>query len=71
MTDAQLVKFLNIGDLAPEDQAKILRSLTPERRALYDRMAELETEIALWQMGLGPKPTGVLMDFPSKRRRRI
>jgi hypothetical protein len=26
MTDAQLVEFLNIGDLSPADQAKLLRA---------------------------------------------
>jgi hypothetical protein len=68
MTDAQLIEFLNIGDLSPSDQAKLVRSLTPERRALLDRMSKLEAQIAIWHMGLGPKPTAVLMDFPRKRR---
>jgi hypothetical protein len=68
MTDAQLVEFLNIGDLSPGDQEKVLQSLTAERRALYDRMEELETELRLWRMGLGPKPTGTLIDFPRKRK---
>lgn len=63
MTDDELAKFLH---LSPTDAAIVIPRLTPQRRAVYDRMAVLETEIFLWQNGLGQKPTNVLMDFPRK-----
>ena len=63
MTDDELAKFLH---LSPTDAAIVIPKLTQQRRAVYDRMAALETEIFLWQNGLGPKPTNVLMDFPRK-----
>lgn len=63
MTDDELTKFLH---LSPADAAIVIPKLTPQRRAVYDRMAALETEIFLWQNGLGPKPNNVLMDFPRK-----
>lgn len=68
MTDAELATFCG---LAPDDplRAKFIATLSPERRALFERMASLETEIALWQEGLGPKPAGVLLD-PERRTKR-
>lgn len=63
MTDEQLTAYLH---LTSTEAAIIIPKLTAERRAVYDRMASLETEIFLWQNGLGPKPTDVLMDFPRK-----
>lgn len=63
MTDEELTKYLH---LTPVEAAIVIPKLTPERRAVYDRMASLETEIFLWENGLGPKPTGVLMDFPRR-----
>jgi len=70
MTDEQLLEFLGVANETPENRAKILRSIPPERRALYDRMAQTEIELALWEMGLGPKPTGVLINPVRKVRRR-
>lgn len=66
MTDAELIKFLGI-DGEPKAQALVDR-LSPAKRSAYERMASLESDIALWQAGFGPKPTGVLMDFPRKGR---
>ena len=62
MTDAELAKFLVIEDEPWCD--KFIASMEPEKRATYERMADLEFEIALWQQGLGPKPTDaiILMD---------
>jgi hypothetical protein len=72
MTDEQLLDFLGVAKETPENRAKLLRSITPEKRALYERMAGLETELTVWEMGLGPKPTGVLIDsVRSVRRRRM
>ena len=72
MSDEQLLDFLGVSKETTENRAKLLRSITPERRLLYERMVGLETELTVWQMGLGPKPTGVLIDtVRSVRRRRI
>ena len=38
-----------------------MATVTPEKRALYNKMASLETEVELWQAGLGPKPEGVII----------
>lgn len=70
MTDEQLIEFLGIARLTPDERAKILRSIAPARRAVYDRMAQVEVELTLWQCGLGPKPRGVLVDGVRALRRR-
>ena len=49
MTDAELAGYLH---LTPEEAAIVLPKLTPARRALYDRMRQVELETALWQMAL-------------------
>jgi hypothetical protein len=69
MTDDDLAIFCG---LAPGDPAreKFIATLTPERRALFERMAGLETEVTLWQQGLGPKPAGVLIDTERSTKRR-
>ncbi len=58
MTDTELASFLC---LSPDEAAKILPKLSPERRAAYERMAEVTLELNLWQAGLGPKPSGVIV----------
>jgi hypothetical protein len=63
MTDEQLTAYLH---LTPAEAEIVIPKLSPQRRATYERMASLETEIFLWQNGLGPKPSNVLMDFPRK-----
>lgn len=68
MTDAELETFLGIA--GTKECAKIMASVTPEQRALYERMATLEIEVELWLAGLGPKPTGVLIDLVRGSRRR-
>lgn len=70
MTDEQLLDFLGVAKETPENRAKLLRSITPAKRAVYEQMAGLETELAVWEMGLGPKPTGVLIDSVKSVRRR-
>jgi hypothetical protein len=60
MTDEELAVFLGIANELWKDA--YIAALSAERRALFDRMAGLEMECALWQAGLGPKPTGVLLD---------
>jgi hypothetical protein len=69
MTDDQLADYLGI----PSDhlmKATVIESLSPAKRACYERMASLETELALWQDGLGPKPVGVLIDTERSTSRR-
>jgi hypothetical protein len=68
MTDEELIKYLGI-----ENEPKALKAIgmfTPERRALYDRMKQVELEAELWAVGLGPKPQGVLIDTERSTKRR-
>lgn len=67
MTDAELAEYLH---LTPTEAGIVIPKLTPERRALYDRMKQVEIEAALWAEGLGPKPQGVLIDTERSTRRR-
>jgi hypothetical protein len=60
MTDEQLAQYLNIRDWPNWQEA--VTAIPAVRRATFERMATLETEIDLWSKGLGPKPTGVLVD---------
>lgn len=70
MTDEQLAKFVGITEMSAEVQALFIEKLPPEKRALFDRMANLEIELDLWQQGLGPKPQGVLIDTAKSCLRR-
>ena len=65
MTDQQLAEFLGIA--GKKGEAEIIAKITPAHRALYERMATLEAEVAAWRAGTGPKPTGVII---CERRRR-
>jgi hypothetical protein len=67
MTDAELAEYLH---LTPAQAVIVIPKLTPERRAVYDRMQQVEIEAKLWMDGLGPKPTGVLLDTERSTRRR-
>lgn len=67
MTDAELTDYLH---LTPDQASIILPKLTPEKRATYDRMKQVEIEAALWVNGLGPKPEGVLIDTERDIKRR-
>lgn len=73
MTDEQLAQFLGLDRCTPAQRAKVLHSITPQKRATYERMAVVEIELDLWKCGLGPKPRGVLIAgvrAVRKRRRR-
>lgn len=61
LTDEELVVFLG---LTPEDgdHMKFVRGLSLEKRATFERMSDLVNALNLWKAGLGPKPTGVLID---------
>lgn len=65
MTDAELAEYLH---LSPAEAAIVIPKLTPERRAVYERMKQVEIEAALWIAGLAPKPKGVLIDLARGRR---
>lgn len=52
MNDQELTEYLN---LTPADAAIVIPKLTPQRRATYDRMKQLELEFDLWLIGLGLK----------------
>jgi hypothetical protein len=68
MTDEELIDYLGLRN---EPKAlKAIGLLTPERRALFDRMKQVEIEAELWAVGLGPKPHGVLLDTKRSTRRR-
>lgn len=67
MTDNELAEYLH---LTPADAAIVIPKLTPARRAVYDRMKQVEIEAALWAEGLGPKPHGVLIDTERSTKRR-
>lgn len=69
MTDEQLADFLGIPSDHPM-KASVIQALSPAKRASYERMANLEMELKLWQDGLGPKPQGVLIDTERSTRRR-
>lgn len=68
MTDDQLAEFLGIKGKIGWRQ--IIATTTPENRATYERMAQVETELHLWQLGVGPKPQGVIVCGPRQVRRR-
>jgi hypothetical protein len=69
MTDDELQEYLH---LTPTEAMIVIPKLTPQRRAVYDRMKQVEIDVTLWTEGLGPKPQGVLIDTErsTKRRRR-
>lgn len=59
MSDAELG-----AELWPDDPAKgalAASRLTPEKRASYERLVAVGRELELWQAGLGPKPSGVIV----------
>lgn len=63
MSDEELAEWLH---LTPAEAVIVIPKLTPQRRATYDRMKALETELFLWENGLGPKPQGILLDYDRK-----
>jgi hypothetical protein len=67
MTDHELALYLGIID-EPNWREAIAR-LPAQRRATYEHMARVEHQLQLWQAGLGPRPTGVLIDEDRRRTR--
>lgn len=68
MTDDELIKYLGIEN--EPNALKAIGLFTPERRAVFDRMKQVEIEATLWAEGLGPKPKGVLIDTERSTRHR-
>lgn len=69
MTDAELLTYMGLPVDHP-NAVKFITTMPPEKRASYERMHSLEGEIAVWQAGLGPKPSGVLLDMEKDTKRR-
>jgi hypothetical protein len=69
MTDEEMATFCGLS-LAEENRVEFVKGLSPEKRALFERMASLEMEVKLWQDGLGPKPHGALIDTERSTKRR-
>lgn len=69
VTDDELATFCGIN---PDDpiRPKFFADLTPDKRALYERMSDVTTEWKLYAEGLGPRPVGVLIDTDRSTRRR-
>jgi hypothetical protein len=68
VTDRELAEYLGISDLPRWPW--YIANLDPKRRATYERMREVEEDIKLWQAGVGPKPTGVILCHEHKRGKR-
>lgn len=66
MNDDQLAAFMGIA--GTKECARIMATVTGEQRALYEKMADVEMEVKLWQDGLGPKPAGVIVCIERSRR---
>ena len=65
MTDDQLIDYLGLRN---EPRARdLIRKLPPGKRDAYERLHQIEIELNLWQAGVGPKPTGVIVCQPHKR----
>jgi hypothetical protein len=65
MTDLELARLLGIADDARWPRA--IAKLPPEKRAAYERMADVFMELQLYEAGLGPKPRGVIICRDPKR----
>lgn len=67
MDDAELAQALGLTEA---EAAMIIPALTPEKRAAYERMITFGDEWNLYAAGLGPKPTGALIDTERSTSRR-
>ena len=67
MTDEELSEFLH---LSKEEASIVIPKLTKDQRLAFERMKSVILEAALWMDGLGPKPSGVLLDTEHSTKRR-
>jgi len=65
-TNRALAEFLGIANDARWPKA--IANLAPEKRASYERMAEVTMALQLYGAGLGPKPSGVIICHEHKPR---
>lgn len=68
MTDTELLEYLGLPD-GPDERAYIA-NLSVGHRSTYERMRETEDDITLWQAGVGPKPTGVILCHEHTKNRK-
>lgn len=54
----------------PEESARVMPKFSAEKRALFEKMRQLEIDANLWAAGLGPKPTYALIDTERDFRKR-
>ena len=64
MTDDELIAFLGLQGVNKALAQRLVASMTPEKRATYDKMRDVEK----WAQGEGPRPEGVIVDFGRKRK---
>lgn len=65
MTDQELADYLGI--LSTPGWENVIRTLSRGQRATFDQMHRTEQDIKLWQEGVGPKPTGVILCHEHRR----
>lgn len=68
MTDEELAKGLGLYSDPRWPQA--IAKLTPEKRAHYEWLLGVTSEVQLWEAGLGPLPSGILIDTDRSTRGR-
>lgn len=66
MTDDELRRYLGL----PDGTDTLVPRIGQEKRAAYERMAEVEMEWNLYIAGLGPAPEGCLLDTTNTVSRR-
>jgi hypothetical protein len=59
MNDAELASYLGIADMP--NWRSVIAAMSDKDRAAYDNLRRVEEDIKLWQEGVGPKPTGVIL----------
>jgi hypothetical protein len=59
MTDAELADYLGISNTPGWEN--VIRTLTKKQRRGFEALKVAEEDIKLWQEGVGPKPTDVIM----------
>lgn len=67
MSDSDLSRYLN---LTPDEAARVIPKLTPEKRAACMRLGKFADDWNLYAAGLGPRPTGALVDTERSTRNR-
>ena len=62
-----LARYLN---LTPEEAAKVIPKLSPEKRAAYMRLGKFGDDWNEYAAGVGPRPTGALVDTERSTKKR-